>query len=432
MSRILSAPVLSLHRTRLVNNDTFWGEGEMASEGFIRSAGICAVLGAAVIFAQPLKAQTELERYIELEREAGRPHPHIIVRDANASGPTAYAPVEIRHGYGFDQIANQGAGEIIGIVDAYDDPNAESDLAVFDKQFQLPSCTTSNGCFRKIYSAGHKPAVNKNWTMETALDIEWAHAIAPHAVILLVEANSNNLNDLFEGVDVAVRQGASVVSMSWTATEFNGENSYDHHFAENGVTFVAAAGDNGTGAAYPASSPDVIGVGGTTLILSVGGAYSTETAWSGSGGGISRFEWEPLFQAELPIPDDGQGLRGAPDVAYGADPAHGYSVYNTVVPSGPGGWFQVGGTSAGTPQWAALFAIANSMRAAARKARLSGTNSVLYGLGKTDLKGNYHSVTTGKNGACGAVCDAQSGYDFITGLGSPNAKALVSALVATR
>jgi subtilase family serine protease len=218
--------------------------------------------------------------------------------------------------------------------------------------------------------------------------------------------------------------------MSWTSGEFSGEVSQDHHFAVTGVTFLAASGDVGTGAAYPASSPDVIGVGGTALQLDSSGNYLSESAWGGSGGGISMFEREPLFQASLPIPNDTRGYRGAPDVSYVASPSTDVAIYDSYGISGASGWFQVGGTSAGAPQWAALIAIANSMRVTARKTRLSSTDTAIYSVAKKSLATNFLGVTQGSNGMCGTICNAMSGYDYITGLGSPRANVLIPALAA--
>ena len=189
--------------------------------------------------------------------------PHFFIHEAagaslNAPPTSAFIPSQIRHAYGFDLIANEGAGQTIAVVDAYDDANAENDLGVFSRQFNLPACTSSNGCFRKVFSDGRQPAANSNWSMEISLDIEWAHAIAPQATIVLVETPSNNLSDLLSGVDAAVRNGASAVSMSWTSGEIPSESSLDNHFLVNGVTFLAASGDTGAGVSYPAASPDVI------------------------------------------------------------------------------------------------------------------------------------------------------------------------------
>ena len=231
-------------------------------------------------------------------------------------------------------------------------------------------------------------------------------------------------------MDVAVRNGASAVSMSWTVAEFSGENSYDNHFAASGVTFFAAAGDSGTGVAYPAASSDVVGVGGTSLHLNSSGNYQSETAWSGSGGGLSKIEREPLFQSQFAIPDDAKGYRGAPDVSYNGDPGTGVAIYDSFGINGASGWFQVGGTSAGTPQWAALIAITNSTRVATRKANLPSADTNLYSIAKSAMASDFHPVTSGTNGTCGALCTATAGYDFVTGLGTPQAPALIAALAA--
>ena len=174
----------------------------------------------------------------------------------------------------------------------------------------------------------------------------------------------------------------------------------------------------------------MIGVGGTSLTLDAGGNYGSEAAWSGSGGGLSRYENEPLDQEQFAIPDDSHGSRGVPDVSYNANPGTGYAIYDSVGINGYTGWFQVGGTSAGAPQWAALVAITNSQRAAARKANLTSTDTALYSTAKVNLGANFHAVTTGTNGSCGVLCDARAGYDYVTGLGTPESKVLIQALVS--
>jgi subtilase family serine protease len=417
----------------------------MRTEGIRKAAlSLIIVLTTSLSFSRPLAAQhvfTNLPRLTEGGESPVsfmRPHYLIFTPDptmaASApSGPptTAFNPTQIRHAYGFDLVSNQGAGQTIGIVDAYDDPKAEADLGVFDTQFGLPACTSANGCFRKVHS-GAVPALNSNWAMEIALDVEWAHAIAPKATIVLVETPSNSLTDLVNGAVVAVRNGASVVSMSWTASEWSSESSMDKNFVSNGVTYLAASGDAGTGVAYPAVSPDVIGVGGTSLTLNSSGTYQSETAWSGSGGGLSVYEREPSFQSQFGIGNDPRGYRGSPDVSYNGNPGTGYAVYDSVGISGYAGWFQVGGTSAGTPQWAALMAISNSLRVAARKSNLSSTDTTLYTLAKTAISSDFHAVTQGTNGSCGMICTAGAGYDYVTGLGTPQASKIIAALVAQK
>jgi subtilase family serine protease len=339
---------------------------------------------------------------------------------------TNKTPANVRHAYGFDQINNQGAGQTIAIIDAYDDPNIESDLAYFSQAFGLPSCSSSTGCFRKLYAAGYQPATDGGWSLEIALDVQWAHAIAPQAKILLVEAKSSSMNDLMAAVDMAVKNGASVVSMSFGGPEFSGQSYYDSHFGASGVTFIAASGDSGHGVEYPAASPRIVSAGGTTLNADAYGNYVGESAWSGSGGGVSAYSSEPSGQTYWPLPYAGH--RGVPDVGYNADPSSGVPVYTSVPYNGQTGWFQMGGTSAAAPQWAALFAIANSQRAAIGKPRLSASYNALYSVGKASYT-NFKDVTTGSNGSCGAVCQASGGYDYVTGLGSPNAPILVPALV---
>jgi subtilase family serine protease len=422
------------------------GKTEMRTEGIRKTAlSLIIVLATSLSFGRPLQAQhfvTNLPGLTEGNENPVsfmRPHYLVFTPDATqkAAAPslppsTAFNPAQIRHAYGFDLVTNQGVGQTIGIVDAYDDPNAEADLGVFNTQFGLPACTSANGCFRKVYSSGKAPASNANWAMEVALDVEWAHAIAPKATIVLVETPSNSLTDLVNGAVVAVRNGASVVSMSWTASEWSSESSMDKNFVSNGVTYLAASGDAGTGVAYPAVSPDVIGVGGTSLTVNGSGAYQSETAWSGSGGGLSMYEREPSFQSQFGIANDPRGYRGSPDVSYNGNPGTGYAVYDSVGVGGYAGWFQVGGTSAGTPQWAGLIAISNSLRAAARKSNLSSTDATLYTLGKTAINSDFHAVTSGTNGTCGTLCTAGTGYDYVTGLGTPQASAIIAALVAQK
>jgi len=411
----------------------------MQAGGFRNIIRGLIVAGTILVASQTSQAQQPLYLQIHMGENGQDPiafmGPHYFIHQAagaSLSTPptTAFTPSQIRHAYGFDLITNQGAGQTIALVDAYDDANAANDLTVFSRQFNLPSCTTSNGCFRQLYSSGRKPAANANWAVEISLDIQWAHAIAPQAKILLVEAPSNSLSDLLAGVDFAVRNGASVVSMSWTSAELSNERNLDNHFVSTGVTFLAASGDSGTGVNYPAASPDVIAVGGTSLTLDKSGNYSSESAWSGSGGGLSMYEYEPVSQAQFPIADDIHGTRGVPDVSYNANPGTGYAIYDSVGISGYSGWFQVGGTSAAAPQWAALIAITNSQRVAARKANLSATGTSVYAVGKSSLTSNFHAVTTGTNGSCGTICDARTGYDFVTGLGTPQSNVLIPALAA--
>src|SRR5580692_10442462 len=311
----------------------------MQSGGFRKIIRGLIVAGTILASSQTTAAQQTFYLHIHMDENGQSPiafmGPHYFIHQAEGASlstppTTAFTPSQIRHAYGFDLVTNQGAGQTIALVDAYDDANAASDLAVFSKQFNLPARTTANGCFRQLYSNGRNPAPHAHWAVEISLDIEWAHAIAPQAKILLVEAPSNNLSDLLSGVDFAVRNGASVVSMSWTSAELSTERNLDNHFVSTGVTFLAASGDSGAGVNYPAASPDVIAVGGTSLALDKSGNYSSESAWSGSGGGVSAYENEPVFQEQFGVPNDPAGYRVVPDVSLDANPGTGFAVYNSI------------------------------------------------------------------------------------------------------
>jgi subtilase family serine protease len=367
-------------------------------------------------------------------------HPPIHARPFATSVPTGLFPSAVELAYGLDHLSCSlgtastswtypslcGHGQAVAIVDAYDDPTAESDLGAFSSYFGLPGCTSSNGCFVKAMPQG-QPISNAGWALEISLDIQWAHAIAPGARILLVEAGSNSFSNLLGAVNYGASQSGypvHQVSMSWGGSEFSYESLYDSYFSVAGVSFFASSGDSGTGPIWPSASPYVIGVGGTTLQADT----LTETAWSGSGGGTSLYEFEPSFQSKYPIPNTG-GARGVPDVSYDADPNTGVSVYDSTPYNGQSGWFVIGGTSVGAPSWNAIFAIINSKRTSPISSVSFGTGITLYGAATGSVyASNYRDIESGSNGNCGFVCNAQTGYDFVTGLGSPLANNLVPYL----
>jgi subtilase family serine protease len=364
---------------------------------------------------------------------------NVTVKRALSTGPTGLTPAEIRNAYGVNLItfadgtvAGGGAGQTIAIVDAYDDPAIAADLAAFDQEYGLPappSFTVDNlGATRT--SAG--------WALETALDVEWAHAIAPDATIVLVEAGSSGLYSLLGAVGVAAKlPGVSVVSMSWGTSEFRGETSFNTVFTtpsgHENVAFVAASGDTGAagGPEYPSVAPDVLAVGGTTLTLTAAGTYAYETGWSGSTGGFSGTDSnftsalsEPAYQrTALASAGLDDGVRTTPDVAFNADPSSGVSVYDSIGYDGQSGWFQLGGTSAAAPAWAGLIAIADQGLALAGKSPLSSTQVLtdLYSLPSSD----FNQITSGYNGYY-----ASAGYNLVTGLGSPRAALIVAGLLA--
>ncbi len=210
----------------------------------------------------------------------------------NAISPSGETPQTIRPVY---NLPSTGGSHTIAIVDAFDYPTAENDLNVFSTQFGLPACTTANGCFKKVYANGTKPRANCGWAQEAALDIEWAHAMSPNAKIILVEAGSNSFANLFSAVDVATSQvttggGKGEVSMSWSGSEFSTESSNDGHFQNNNVVYFASSGDTGGVNGYPSVSPYVLSAGGTTIHRDGFGNFTSETGWSGSGGGPSKYQ----------------------------------------------------------------------------------------------------------------------------------------------
>jgi hypothetical protein len=321
------------------------------------------------------------------------------------NAPSGYSPAQITHAYGIDIIPQQGAGQVIAIVDAYDNPNAEADLGVFSSTFNLAPCTTANGCFQKIYASGTQPQPDQGWAYEISLDIQWAHAIAPRARIMLVEAADNSFASLLTAISVAVQNGATIVSMSWGGGEFAGETQYDTYFNVPGVSFVASSGDGGEGVLWPAVSPYVIATGGTSLRLDAQGNYVSETAWPGSGGGISAYVALPAYQQNFANFDNPNRMRGIPDVAMVADPNTGLSVYDSY---GEGGVIAIINSAGQVPQ---------------------PMNAQLYNAATKAYSADYHDITQGSNGTCGPVCTAQVGYDYVTGIGSPKAANLLATLV---
>lgn len=349
-----------------------------------------------------------------------------------AGQPAGFSPQQISQAYGFNQISfangtiqGNGSGQTIAIVDAYNDPHIASDLAAFDSTYGIaapPSFAVVNQ-----NGGSNLPISNTSWALEESLDVEWAHAMAPGANIVLVEANSSSLSDLLTAVQYAAnRPGVSVVSTSWGSSEWSGETAYNSDFTtpsgHQGVTFVASSGDSGSSGApiFPSVSPNVIAVGGTQLTLNSSGGYGSETAWSGSGGGISAYESQPSYQTGVVTQTSTN--RAVPDVAYNASGGSPYAVYDSY---GYGGWLEVYGTSAGAPQWSALVAIADQGRALNGQGSLNGatqTLPALYQLPSSD----YHEITSGSNGAY----SAGPGYNLVTGLGSPVANLIVSGLIS--
>jgi subtilase family serine protease len=330
-----------------------------------------------------------------------RARPPIHISGQVTALPRGMTPEQIRHAYHLPSTGGQGT---IAIIDVGINDTIENDLAVFSNQFRLPPCTSGNGCFEQHVMG--KTAADRGWGLETALDVEWAHAIAPNAKILLVEAATQSGSNLMSAIDYArERNDVVALSMSWGGAEFPTEASVDNHFTSSyGASFFAASGDQGNGVTWPAASANVISVGGTRLHITKNGAVS-ETAWKGSGGGISQYEPAPGYQTPYGIPH-ATGNRSVPDVSYNADMASGYAVYKG---GAQAGWYVIGGTSGGAPQWAAIHSLG-----------LSATNANFY-RDKASSTGNkyFRDIKRGSNGTCGYYCKAHANYDYVTGLGSP-------------
>lgn len=328
-----------------------------------------------------------------------------------------YSPSQIKQAYGIDKLNKTGAGATIALVEAYGSPTIKNDLKTFNERFDLP-----NTNINVVYPSG-KPKTDGGWALETALDVEWAHALAPKANIMVVSAKSASINDLLKAEDYATNHGATIVSNSWGGSEFSSETSYDNHFNHSGVTYLASSGDNGQGSSWPASSPNVVSVGGTTLTVKSTGEYGSETAWSGSGGELSQYEGRPTYQSNWTSILGSK--RGIPDVAFDADPNTGVYVYSSTAENGQTGWFQVGGTSFSAPAWGALIALANEGRTQSLSSK-DVLKTIYSTAGKTGSKGyktNFHDIVSGSNGYT-----ANAGYDVVTGIGSPIANKFITTL----
>ncbi|WP_244178665.1 putative Ig domain-containing protein [Streptomyces rubellomurinus] len=332
---------------------------------------------------------------------------HAVSPDATPSG---FGPSDLQSAYGLT--ANGGAGQTVAIVDANDDPNAESDLATYRAQYGLPACTTANGCFKKIDQNGgtNYPAGDTGWAGEISLDVDMVSAAAPNAHILLVEANAATMSDLGTAVNQAVAQGAKFVSNSYGGSEDSTDTTSDsQYFNHPGVAITVSSGDSGYGAEYPAGSQYVTAVGGTSLNRNSSARGWGETVWGSSGGGngagsgCSAYDPKPSWQS-----DSGCSNRTIADVSAVADPATGVAVYQTY---GGSGWAVYGGTSASAPLIAAVYADAGTPGASDYPAKYPYQHT-----------SSLNDVTSGANGSCSPsyLCTAGAGYDGPTGLGTPN------------
>jgi subtilase family serine protease len=309
-------------------------------------------------------------------------------------------------------VATTGS-KIVAVVDAYDYPTATNDLTVYSQQYGLPPITANN--FAVVYASGSKPAQDSSggWELEEALDIDMAHALAPNAKVILVEANSSNNSDLFAAEKVAAKlveaAGGGEVSNSWSGGETAGEKKFESTFKGKNVVFFASAGDS-HGIGIPAALNDVVAVGGTTILRDSKANYLSQKAWVSTGGGSSAYITIPKFQK--PVATIVGSFRGTPDISLVADPASGVWLYDTT-PYGSRtlDWTTVGGTSVSSP---ALAAIINSAGSFA-KSTAAELTTVYKGFTN---QANWTDITTGTCGNNGGA-SAVAGWDFCTGVGVP-------------
>ena len=384
---------------------------------------------------------------------------------AGGSVIATYTPAQIRAAYALpalpgptvaptaSQAAQMGAGQTIYIIAARHDPNVVAELAAFNQKFGLPACTTRAipvttslplsaasklGCeFSVVYNtaaggmSSTVPAYDSGWATEIALDVQWAHATAPLARIVLIEAADPSVTSLVGAVKLANAMGPGIVSMSFGAQEGSWTASVDSTFGGASMSYLAATGDSGMSVAWPSVSPSVLAIGGTTLTYSGTGTRS-EVSWSGTGGGISQYTPTPAYQTSA-VPGMGTAARRTlADVALNADPASGQYVAIVSPGSTSVSWISAGGTSLSTPQWAGLLAVTNATRSLAAKPALGAPHGLLYGQ-VASVPGSYASafadITVGSNGTC-SICSARVGYDPLSGLGTPNVGNMLNILAS--
>ncbi|MEU6355741.1 S53 family peptidase [Streptomyces sp. NPDC047072] len=340
--------------------------------------------------------------------------PKTVQPNATSDSPTGYGPSDIQSAYGLTSAASSnGSGQTVAIVDAYDDPNAEADLATYRDYYGLSDCTTANGCFKKVSQTGSTtslPSADSGWAGEISLDLDMVSATCPNCNILLVEAKSATDANLGTAVNEAVKLGAKFVSNSYGGTESSSDTTYDtSYYNHPGVAITASAGDEAYGAEYPAASRYVTAVGGTKLSTSSNSRGWTESVWKtssteGTGSGCSSYDAKPSWQT-----DTGCTKRMIADVSAVADPATGVSVYDSYGSDGTG-WNTYGGTSASSPLIASVYALAGTPSSSSYPASFPYAHTSA-----------LNDVTSGNNGTCSTAyfCTAESGYDGPTGWGTP-------------
>ena len=363
----------------------------------------------AHVCAAPAAGEASCHAIIRTDTGVGRSPQGKVGSNATPSG---FGPAQLQGAYGLGSAPSPTV--TVAVVDAYDDPNLESDLGVYRSTYGLPACTTANGCFKKVGQNGTAslPKTNASWGQETSLDVDMVSANCPSCHILVVEANSASFANLSAGVNTAANLGAVAISNSYGGAESAGESAYASAYNHPGIAVTASSGDSGYGAQSPASYGTVVAVGGTSLSVSGSGSgpysYGSETAWSGAGSGCSAYETQPTWQTGTAAAA-ACSKRVIADVSYDADPNTGVAVYDTFAYRGQSGWLVFGGTSVASPAIASIYA---------RGGNLAGVPTA-YTYGHAS---SLHDVVGGSNGTCSAtyLCNAVAGYDGPTGLGSPN------------
>jgi len=313
-----------------------------------------------------------------------------------------------------------GNNQKIAIIVAYGSDTISEDLSVFNKKFNLQETN-----LQIVYPQGKSGELELEdmlWVKETTLDVQWAHALAPKAQILLVIAKTSSKNDLLNAIEYATKNSADIISISWRFNEFKNQYLYNQYFDNENIIYVAASGDNGAAVSWPSVHPNVLSVGGTTLSLNQEGKIiGEETAWYNSGGGISKYFDKPNYQNELTGKDI--QYRSVPDVSFLGDMSKGVSIYCSNPLIKDNGWLTLAGTSLGAPCWAAFMAIANE----ASGMRIKNIHEELYNIAKNDKQHtNFNDIVKGDNG----VLNAKDGYDCVTGLGTPHFDILLKSLLS--
>jgi subtilase family serine protease len=329
-------------------------------------------------------------------------HPLRALDPGNGIGPD-----QLRAIYGIDRIDADGLGVTVAVVVAYHSPNIERELATYSAAYGLPACTKANGCLKVVYADGRKPRSSiGDWDVEAAMDVEIVHTIAPAAHITLVEA-ADNAAGLDRAVAKAVALKPQVITMSWGGPEDASVRRLDALFARRDIAYFAGSGDEGRGVNWPAVATNVVAVGGTIANHDASVEARTETAWSGSGGGVSKYIKRPAWQQGR-----GPARRSVPDVSAIS--------WTRIAIYSQGQWQGGGGTSAASPIWAAIAALAVQLKGG----RLVDLPRMLESLPTS----SFFDITSGSNGSCGNPCRASTGYDLVTGRGSPNAQRIIQGL----